>query len=234
MTAIDPSPLDHYPEVFDDAELEAWAERAEFDANTPAEIAAHTEPQAASHPLHGWMPDDDDAAEWAMHKLAELLRERARLDAEHDAWIERVEASRRAATRGLVHRIAFFQEALTGYAIAWHAEMPNVRKTLRLPSGDVSTTTPTKPNVRLVASYTAKVVEWLQGLPAAKVAEAKALKVPEPEPLISGVRKLVRVERLDSGQLVAVDLESGEILTFLAVEGPGPTTATPKPDLTER
>lgn len=216
---------------FDDAALDTWVERTMFDDNTPATIAEHTEPQAHSHPLHGWRPGDHDQAEWAMARLVEVERELIKIHADHDAWAERVDQSRRNATRSLEYRARFFTEALRGFALAWHDEYPTQRRTLHLPSGVVKCTTPKTPTVQLVPAHQAELVAWLQAQDPKRVEAAKALKTTDPEPMVSGVRKLVEAVRLESGQWAAVDPTAGEIVPGVRVDPPGPTKAEPKPHL---
>lgn len=208
----------------DDGDLATWVERTIFDDNRPA----HVEPQTEAHPLHGWRPANADAAEWAMARLGEIERELSKINAEHDAWVERVEQSRRNATRSLSYRARFFTEALRGYALAWHDEAPDHRGTLHLPSGVVKCTTPRKPTVQLLPAGRAELVAWLQSPAlAAEVAAAKALKVTDPEPMISGVRKLVEARKA-GGDWVVVDPTTGEKVPGVVALPPGPTTATPQ------
>jgi hypothetical protein len=225
------SPLtDPLDDPIDDGDLATWIERAMFDDHTPDVIAAQTQPQTHSHPLHGWRPADSDQAEWAMARLVEIEHELGKIREEHDAWADRVEQSRRNSTRSLTYRARFFTEALRGYALDWHDEYPAERKTLHLPSGVVKCTTPQKPTVQLVPAGRAGLVEWLQALEPAKVDAAKALKVIDPEPMISGVRKLVEARKVGDEWKV-IDPDTGEVLPGLRAEPPGPTTAEPKPHL---
>lgn len=232
MTTTDPMPptADLPDDPVNDDDLDTWIERRMFDDHTAPEIAEHVEPQTASHPLNGWRPADKAVAEWAMAKLVRLERELADINTEHDAWAEAVESSRRNATRTLEYRARFFREALTGYAIAWRDEAPTERGTLHLPSGTVSTTRPTKPTVQLVPAEKAELVGWLRSLDRNVVTMAKALKVVDPEPMISGVRKLVEARQV-GGEWKVIDPATGEVLPGLRADPPGPTTATPKPDL---
>jgi hypothetical protein len=225
------SPLtDDLTDPIDDDTLDTWVERTMFDDNTAPEIAAKVEPQAHSHPLHGWRPASQDQAEWAMARLVEIERELRKIRIDHDEWADRVEQSRRSATRGLEYRARFFSEALRGFALEWHAEYPAQRKTLHLPSGVVKCTTPQKPTVQLVPAGRADLVEWLQTVEPSKVAAAKALKVVDPEPMISGVRKLVEARKVGDEWKV-IDPATGEVPPGLRAEPPGPTTAEPKPHL---
>lgn len=209
----------------DDGDLATWVERTIFDDSRPA--AVRLEPEAEAHPLHGWRPADNDAAEWAMARLAEIERELSKINHEHDAWAERVEQSRRNATRSLSYRARFFTEALRGYALDWHAQAPDLRGTLHLASGVVKTTTPRKPTVQIVPAARAELVAWLRTLDAGKVAEAKALKETDPEPMISGVRKLVEARKAGDDWVV-VDPTTGEKVPGVVALPPGPTTATPQ------
>lgn len=226
-----PSPLTaDLDDPFDDAELDTWIDRTMFDDNTPATVAEHVEPQATGHPLHGWRPADPDQAEWAMARLVEIEQELTKVHIEHDAWAERVDASRQGSTRSLEYRARFFTEALRGYALDWHDEYPRERRTLHLPSGIVKCTTPQSPTVQLVAAGRAELVAWLQGQDVKRVEQAKALKVADPEPMISGVRKLVEAIRVGDEWRV-VDPASGEVVPGVRAEPPGPTTAKPVPHL---
>jgi hypothetical protein len=225
------SPLtDDLTDPIDDDALDTWVERTMFDDNTAPEIAAKVEPQAHSHPLHGWRPASQDQAEWAMARLVEIERELRKIRIDHDEWADRVEQSRRSATRGLEYRSRFFTEALRGYGITWREEAPDLRGTLHLPSGVVETTVPRKPVVQLVPARRGELVAWLREQDAKRVTAAKALKVPDPEPMISGVRKLVEVVA-DDGDWVVVDPATRKVVPGVQALPPGPTTATPKPHL---
>lgn len=211
----------------DDGDLATWVERSMFDDNTPPEVAERTQPQTHSHPLHGWRPANADAAEWAMARLAEIDRELSKINHEHDAWAERVEQSRRNATRSLGYRARFFTEALRGYALDWHDEAPDHRGTLHLPSGVVKCTTPRKPTVQLVPADRVELVAWLRTLDRDTVVKAHALKETDPEPMISGVRKLVEARKAGDDWVV-VDPATGEKVPGVVALPPGPTTATPQ------
>jgi hypothetical protein len=214
----------------DDGDLATWVERRIFDDHTPPEVAEQVLPQTEAHPLNGWRPADAHQAEWAMAKLAHLETEIARLNREHDDWAENVEASRRGATRSLAYRARFFRDALTGYAIAWRDAAPDERGTLHLPSGTVATTVPRKATIQLEPARTGELVAWLQAQDAERVAEAKALKVVDPEPKIGGVRKLVEARKAGDDWVV-IDPGTGEVVPGLTAYPPGETTATPKPNL---
>lgn len=225
------SPLTHdLADPFPDGDLDTWVERQMFDDHVPAEIAGHVEPQVHSHPLHGWRPADPDQAEWAMARLVEIQRELLKVTADHDAWAERVAHSRRGATRSLEYRARFFTEALRGFALAWHDEYPTQRRTLHLPSGVVKCTTPQKPTVQLVPAGTAELVAWLQAQDRQRVDTVKALKVVDPEPMVSGVRKLVEARKVGDEWRV-IDPATGEVVPGVRADPPGPTTATPHPHL---
>lgn len=212
------------PPPFTDDELAAVLEPL------PLAHLAPDEEQQRAEAVRAWRPTDPDTAEWAMAKLADLEREALAVHTAHEEWAAKVERSRQDALRGLEHRISFFRDALRGYALAWHDEYPTERRTLHLPSGTVKTTTPQKPTVQLVPGQEQVVVGWLRGLDRNTVTMAKALKEPEPEPMISGVRKLVQVTGT-ADELRVVDPATGEVVPGLKAQPPGPTTAEPRPHL---
>jgi hypothetical protein len=220
----------HAPPI-DDGDLATWVERRIFDDNTPPIIAEKVLPQTESHPLNGWRPADDSQAEWAMARLVRLETELARINREHDDWAANVEASRRDATRSLAYRARFFRDALTDYAIGWRDAAPDERGTLHLPSGTVATTVPRKPTILLEPARAGELVAWLQAQDAERVEQAKALKVVDPEPKISGVRKLVEAAPGADGEWVVVDPETGEVVPGVIARPPGGTTADVKPHL---
>jgi hypothetical protein len=231
ITTDSPPTSGFHAAPIDDGDLATWVERRIFDDNTPPEVAEEVLPQTESHPLNGWRPADNSQAEWAMAKLARLETELARINREHDAWAENVEASRRGATRSLDYRARFFRAALTGYAIDWRDAAPDERGTLHLPSGTVATTVPRKPTIQLEPARTGELVAWLQAQDAERVERVKALKVVDPEPKISGVRKLVEALPGDDGAWVVVDPATGEVVPGVIARPPGDTTADVKPHL---
>lgn len=213
-----PTPHLDGPPPFTDDDLDTW-------------VADPDQHENEGHSITRWRPTDPDSAEWAMAKLADLEREAIAVQTSHDEWAAKVERSRNDALRGLDAKISFFTQALRGYALDWHDEYPTERRTLHLPSGVVKCTTPQKPTVQLVPARAAETVAWLRSLKPEAVAAAKALKETDPEPMVSGVRKLVQAKQVGAGEWVAVDPEAGEILPFLRVDPPGPTTAQPSPHL---
>lgn len=230
MTTTDNPPTSGFHAApFDDGDLATWVERRIFDDHTPPEVADEVLPQTEAHPLNGWRPANDSQAEWAMAKFARLQAELARINREHDDWADNVEASRRGATRSLSYRARFFLDALTGYGIAWRDAAPDERGTLHLPSGTVTTTVPQKATIQLEPARTGELVAWLQAQDAERVEEVKALKVVDPEPKISGVRKLVEAQKVGDEWRV-IDPGTGEVVPGLVAFPPGDTTASVKPN----
>lgn len=174
-----------------------------------------------------WRPDNDRAAEWAM---AQCVAATAAIDAaEADAqeWRDRISETLRQRTRQHRRRLAFFSQVLEEYALAWHDRDPRANKTLSLPSGKVTTTTPQTPTVKIADPAVVRAwLETLAGVGDDRVTD-EVLQRPEPQPMVSGVRKLVVAVEKDGGWLV-VDKVTGEKVPGLVAELGG-TTAVAKP-----
>lgn len=122
-----------------------------------------------------WSITDDGSAEWAMRKLAQIESRRAEIDSQAAAWIAEIRDWQTGETRRLDQRAGFFRYHLTEYAGAYRALDPKRNKTLRLPSGKVSSTE-TSPKAK-VADQDA-VAAWLRGhLPGDLVDELVSTQV---------------------------------------------------------
>ncbi len=215
------TPFDDYTPPVDNDQLDTYVERVTFDQ---AEHGGGPV-QSGNHPLHGWIPDDLDAAEWAMRMLQTITREITALGLHRDEWMDRIDAAYRKATRGLEAKAGFFEQALTAYALIWQQNHPEAPATIHMIAGVVETQTPKKPTIRIADPDAVRA--WLESpAMAAAAAEVNALRPPVPaEPLVSGVRKLVRAAKIE-GRWRVIDTGTGEFVEGLSVEPPGPTRVT--------
>jgi hypothetical protein len=209
-------PDDEATEIYQALDTEAWWEQTDY----------LPEDQRPPRP-EPWTPSDRSSAEWAMAIVRRDTLAIARHEHDRDAWLQRINDAHSAAVAPLVERRARLVAALERYALAWHEQDPRVNKTLHVPSGEVKTTTPRTPKVSITDA--AAVVAWLESIDP-EVVTQDVLKRTDPEPMISGVRKLVTAVEKDGGWIV-VDPASGERVAGLRAEL-GDTTATVKPDTT--
>lgn len=88
-------------------------------------------------PVARWVPPDDRAAEWAMRKLADAQDEIERHDMLLAGYIDEIRKWHATATARARRTAARMEGALAEYALAERAE--NNRRTIHLPSGDITT-----------------------------------------------------------------------------------------------
>jgi hypothetical protein len=207
-------PDDEATEIYAALDTEAWWETTSY---LPEE---HRPPRPEP-----WTPSDRSSAEWAMAIVRRDTLAIDQLEHDRDAWIQRINEAHVSAAAALVERRARLSAALERYALAWHDEDPRVNKTLHVPSGQVSTTTPRTPRVSIIDE--AAVVAWLESIDP-EVVTPDVLKRTDPQPMISGVRKLVTTVEKDGGWIV-IDPASGKQIAGLRAEL-GDTTASVKPD----
>lgn len=209
-------PDDDATAIYEALDAEAWWEQTDY---LPEEDRPpRPEP---------WTPSDRSSAEWAMAIVRRDTLAIAWHEHDRDAWIQRINDAHSSAVAPLVERRARLSAALERYALVWHADDPRVNKTLHVPSGQVSTTTPRTPKVSITDE--AEVVAWLESIDP-EVVTHEVLQRPLPKPMISGIRKLVTTVEKDGGWLV-IDPASGEQIAGLRAEL-GDTTASVKPDTT--
>lgn len=212
-------PIPHVPDEILDEIQEA------IDAETAWDATYYLpEPERPPRP-EPWTPTDRRSAEWAMAIVRRDALEIAEQEADLAAWATRITQAHDTSVRPLKRRTERLTQALERYALVWHDADPRVNVTLSLPSGEVGTRTPKTPKVSITDR--AAVVAWLESIDPEVVTD-KVLKRPDPEPLVSGVAKLVEVVEKNGGWLV-IDPASGEQIDGLAAEL-GETTAKAKPD----
>lgn len=90
-------------------------------------------------PAPSWRIDGLNTAEWAMRKLAHARQLIDDLRAQHDAWVEPIDAWLVDAVRPLQRTVDFFTGQLERYALDQRVESGNATKSVSLPSGKVST-----------------------------------------------------------------------------------------------
>src|SRR5437879_3345394 len=117
---------------------------AYFDENDllPQAIPLQVESQEDDPGRPRWRVEDDNAAEWAMRKLAETSRLLRNLTEQRAEWVDRIDSWHRQAAKPLERREAFFTFHLEDYALR-RREADPTKRTLVLPSGRVRTTSRT-------------------------------------------------------------------------------------------
>lgn len=193
------------------------------------DTALSTDPQDeaddSADRVRGWLPTDDGAAEWAMAQVVALDAQSRAASEQYEAWVDKYRRWHERVQARLAARRSFFAQALEQYALARRAADPRC-KTVDLPSGTVPTRSPSTGTVVVPPEAHDQVVAWctLNGLD-------DAVKV-ETTVRLTELRKVVKptVGKTDDGtQWVAVDSRTGEVVPYVRVDPPGPTTATVRP-----
>jgi phage host-nuclease inhibitor protein Gam len=158
----------------------------------------------------GWL-DDDRRAEWAMRRLRELDQTMTDLDAQADVWIseirewlhERITPSQNEAQR--------LTDALLRYALAVRER--DDRKTVKLPSGTLTTRQASEPTVK--ATDDKALLAWCEEHLSEHVREDVVKEVKSVR--ISELRKQLVVHETDDGDLY-VTTDDGELVPGVTAE----------------
>lgn len=156
-------------------------------------------------PDNGWHVRTEEEAAWAMARLAARSAELARLDAEHQIRLRRLQTAHEERTRRTGRAVEFLQVELLRWAVNHRIEHPKVA-TLVLPSGKIPTEE-RKPAI--VIEDVDVVVEWAEFYDPDLVKVTKRVAV-------SDLKKVAKV-----GQLVAeyvVTLECSHLRNVQAID----------------
>lgn len=104
-----------------------------------------------------WRPQTRGQAEWAMRKLAALTEREADINAQSADWRARIIEWATGELRRLDPGIRYFTSLLEQYALDARVENPK-EATVRLPSGEIGTTVPKTPRVKV--DDEAAVIAW--------------------------------------------------------------------------
>lgn len=199
-------------------------------------LPEHMRPQPSETEAGRWRIESDDAAEWALRKLAMARDEAARLREQADEWAARIEHWFVQAAREHVRTEAFMRERLEDYGL--RRRDAGGAATLNLPSGTIKTTS-SQPAVEVVDDATlALVLETALGEPPRALSDEDAasyrawreawdkLVADSDEPVelvkrtpkvyVGPLRKLVRVAELPTGQtrwVLSLSCEHEQIIT---------------------
>lgn len=103
-----------------------------------------------------WFPEDDDAAEWAMRKLAAAVDDERAVVERADAYRERIAAWEETERARPARRRLFFKSLLERYGLVQREATD--RKTINLPSGTISTRG--RADEQIVLTDPAALLEW--------------------------------------------------------------------------
>jgi hypothetical protein len=137
------------------------------------------------HPLArvtAWRIESDEDAEWAMRKLVEVVAEREPIDLQHDEWVRRIEANRKALVEPLSRRQARWELLLEDYVLRVRDASAGKVKSIKLPSGKLATT---GSDEAVELADEEAVLAWVNTLPEPERAELLS----KPKPLVSALRK---------------------------------------------
>lgn len=167
-----------------------------------------------------WQITDDGAAEWAMRKLADVQSQVAELEARRDGWMAKIAAWFDQATKPLSSRAEFFGAHLESYALRRREE--DGIKTVRLPSGSVSTR---QPGPRVVVRDEAAFRAWALAHPDSPAVRIK-VDLMRTTQAAGEMKRTVRAVK--SGEDWRVVLDDGEVVDWAGVEERPPSaTASP-------
>lgn len=173
-----------------------------------------------------WRIHSDDEAEWAMRHLAAATANRQALDAQLDAYIDRIRTWHAQARRSVDRDISFFDGHLQVYALRRRAASGGKLATLTLPSGRVATTLHS-PAVEVDDDEL--VAAWAEtSLPVAQVDELVQVKT---KVFVGPLRKLTALAKaptgrimltFDCGALVVLPEPDGEPVEYVGTHQPCP------------
>lgn len=129
-----------------------------------------------------WTITDDGAAEWAMAHVAAIDANKAALDEQRKAYVERIDRWHRDAVRRLTSRRGYFAGHLERYAAAFRARDPKRNKSLHLPSGTVKST---EAQPKVAVANADRLVQWALD----NMTDEDMRAVIKMEPLVSELRK---------------------------------------------
>lgn len=141
MSALDPimpPELAVEREPMTDADLESYFDLEGTSPGDGTNDAPEADLAAASF-VSRWRIEDDEAAEWAMRKLAIATEDVTRLREQADEWGIRIARWFEQASRQPAKTASFMEERLEDYGIRIRLADPKV-KTIPLPSGKIKTT----------------------------------------------------------------------------------------------
>ena len=164
-----------------------------------------------------WQITDDGAAEWAMRKLADVQSKVTELQSRRDGWTAKIAAWFDQAAKPLSTRAEFFTAHLESYALRRREE--DGTKTLRLPSGIVSTR---QPGPRVVVRDEAAFRAWALAHPDSPAVRIKVDLVRSTS--VAGEAKRT-VQAVKSGDDWRVVLNDGEVVDWASVEERPPSAS---------
>lgn len=204
-----------------------------MDDPIPADLALDAEPlseadldavdqgEHAPEAVRRWEITDDGTAEWAMRKLADVQARIAGLEARRDNWMERIAIWFEQATKPLASKAEFFTAHLSSYALR-RREVDGT-KTLRLPSGAVSTR---QPGPKVVVRDEEAFRAWALAHPDSPAVRIRAELVRTTTTATGGSTRTM--QPVKSGDEWRVLLDGGEVAEWAGVEE-RPPSATVNP-----
>ena len=223
------------PELATDAPPLSDEDLALFIEHGPTDDEAFDHPEDYTEEAHRralvqrWRVEDDDAAEWALRKMAVANEELRRLREQADAWADRIQAWFDQAARTHARTVEVMETKLADYGL--RVREAGGPATISLPAGVIKTSE-RKPAVeveddeRLAGFLAERLVDcdkdddwfraWEAAFPEAAVGN-------EPDPLVKvahkvyvgPLRKLVRVGEAEDGWDVSVRLACGHYEEFV-------------------
>lgn len=184
-----------------------------------------TAPDGPPELVDAWM-NSDQRAEWAMRDLVRAQQRIIDAKLQRDAWVQRIDMWYEDVTATDVGTVARNTRVLERYAIACRAADPN-RKTVTLPSGEITTRRATEPRVEIVDEKA--VLLWArERFPDDDVYET-FVRVTH-SPLVSTLRTVMEIATAtdDAGTDRFVVDSDGELVPGVEIVDPV-TTATVKP-----
>lgn len=159
-----------------------------------------------------WM-QNDRRAEWGLRRMREIDRAVTDIDAQADVWISEIREWLHERIEPLVNESNRIESSLLRYALA--AREHDGRKTVKLPSGTLSTKQAKEPVVSVVDPKA--VLEWAKANVQGP-ARDDVIKVDE-SIRISELRKVVEVRTTEDGDLY-VTFQEQELVPGVAAELP--------------
>ena len=219
------------PELATDEPPLADEDLALFIEHGPTDDEAFDHPEDYTEEAHRrarvqrWRVEDDDAAEWALRKMAVAGEELRRLREQADAWADRIQAWFDQAARTHARTVEVMEAKLADYGL--RVREAGGPATITLPAGVIKTSSRSAAveveDDATVARYLDEVLlpdaeqpAWLAAWHKATEGMDEPLEVVKrtPKVYVGPLRKLVRVGEEDDGVDVRVSLACGHYQEF--------------------
>lgn len=174
-----------------------------------------------------WEVEDDDAAEWAMRKLANARHVIEQAGAQADQWRAPIDAWEEVATASARRTAEFMEGRLAAYMLRRREETDHAVKSIPLPSGALTSKGATTAKVQ-VDDDVKLAAALREHLTEAELAEVVAV-TESTKVYVTPLRNLVKIVEHDDGTRSVMLTDAGVWLPGVSIEDPTiQPTVTPR------